>query len=109
MIVNLLMLPYDLSHPDQVVEVVFLLIAAAALSLPQVRLDRGYLTLTGVAIGAAGILTNPLDATLIGLGMAVAHASRGFRAILANGVSYAAIACLTAMVASSFRAGDSLP
>ena len=58
---------YDKAHPDSVIELVFLMAAASLLNLAAVRLDRGRLTLTGLAVGAAAILANPLDAALVGL------------------------------------------
>ncbi len=106
---NLLTFRDDASHPDQIVTVLYLLLASALLNLPRVRLDRGYLSLTGVAIGAAAILLNPLDATLTGLGMAVGHFGRGFRVVLSNAASYAAIAWTGAFVASHFRVDHILP
>ena len=106
---NVVTLPYDRLHPDPLIEVVYLLVAATLLNLVNVRLDRGNLSLAGLAIGATAVLTNPLDATIIGLGIAIGQASRGFRPILANGVIYPAIACISAIVALELRSGGSLP
>lgn len=48
-------------------EVLFLAVAAALMSLPVVVLDRGRLTISGIIGVAAAILLNPLDATAISL------------------------------------------
>jgi len=106
-VTNILALRNDSSRPDQVVTVLYLLLASGLLNLPRVRLDRGYLSLTGVAIGAAAILLNPLDATLVGMGIALGQVARGAHPIVANAVLYAAIACLSAVVAWPFHSmGD---
>src|SRR6266566_3856019 len=52
---------------DLVTNVVYLAAAAALMSLPVVKLERGRLTLTGIIAVAAAILLNPLDATLVSL------------------------------------------
>ncbi len=78
--------PFDDSHPDQLVEVVYLFIAVLALNLADVRLDRGHLTLGGIAMGAAIILTNPLHATIMA----------------------PAIACVAATVAAELRTEENL-
>jgi signal transduction histidine kinase len=100
--------PYDLAHQDPITKVAFLMVAAALLNLASVRLDRGRLTLSGLAIGASAILTNPLDAALIGLAMAVGPTTRGPWPIFANATIYAAIAALGATVASQVQVHGSL-
>src|SRR6266702_1039027 len=57
----------DAVRTDLVTNVVYLAGAAALLSLPVVKLERGRLTLTGIIAVAAAILLNPLDATLVSL------------------------------------------
>jgi signal transduction histidine kinase len=93
------------AHPDQVVEVAFLMVAVAVLSLGEVRLDQGRLTLSGVVLGAAAILLNPLHATIVGLAIAIPKPSRGAWRIIGNAVMTAAVTCLGALVALQFR-GD---
>ncbi len=95
--------PFDASHPDPLVEVVYLFIAVLALNLADVRLDRGHLTLGGVAMGAAIILTNPLHATIMALAIALGQVSRGARAMVGNAIVYSLIACVAATVAAEFR------
>jgi signal transduction histidine kinase len=105
---NALDRPFDASHPDKIVEVLYLFIAVGALNLADVRLDRGHLTLGGVPMGAAIILTNPLHATLMALAIAIGQASRGARAVIGNAIVYSLIACIAATVAAEFRTDDSL-
>lgn len=54
-------------RPDQVTMVVYMAAAAALLSIPEVRLERGRLTLNGIITVAAAILLNPVHATLVAL------------------------------------------
>jgi signal transduction histidine kinase len=105
---NALDRPFDASHPDQIVEVLYLFIAVGALNLADVRLDRGHLTLGGVPMGAAIILTNPLHATLMALAVAIGQAPRGARAVIGNAIVYSLIACVAATVAAEFRTDDNL-
>src|SRR6266581_7504446 len=78
---NFAALPYDAAHPDQTADVLYLFAAVAALSLADVKLDRGHLTLGAVATGASALLMNPLDTTIVCLGVAFTQAPRGVRAI----------------------------
>jgi len=91
------------SHPDSVIQVLYLVIAVILLGAVAVRIDRGRLTLSGIAIGAAAILLNPLDATIVGLALALPMARRGHWTIVGNGVMAAAYACLGALVATHLR------
>src|ERR1700674_2369996 len=95
-------------HPDQVAEVAFLVGAIAVLSLGEVRLDQGRLNLSGVVVGATAILLNPLNATIVGLAIAIPRPSRGVWRIIGNAVITAAIACLGAFVASQLRGSAEL-
>jgi len=106
--INVLDRPYDASHPDDVVEVIYLFIMSVALNRADVRLDRGHLTLGAVAMGATVILTNPLHATIISLAIAFGQLPRGIRAVLVNAVFYAAMASLASTVASELRVADNL-
>ncbi len=108
-ILNVLALPYDRSHPDQISVVIYLIVAAILLNLANVRLDRGLLSLAGLAVGAAAILVNPLDATIIGLSIPIGQLSRGIRPIFVNAVLYASMSCLAASVAAATHSGESLP
>jgi signal transduction histidine kinase len=106
--INALAWKSDGNHPDRVIEVLFLTVAVAILGLGDVRLDRGRLNLSGLAIGAAAIHFNPLDATIVGLAIAIPMRTRGAWPIVGNAVLTAALACLGAVVASQLRSGTDL-
>jgi len=96
------------SNPDSAPEVLYLVIAVVLLGSVAVRIERGRLTLSGIAIGAAAILLNPLDATIVGLALAIPMARRGHWTILGNGIMAAAYACLGALVAAPLHGGQPL-
>jgi signal transduction histidine kinase len=98
----------DTARPDPVIEVLFLMVAVAVLGLGDVRLDRGRLTLSGLAVGSAAILLNPLDATIVGLAIAIPMRTRGAWPIVGNAVLTAALACLGAVVATQLRVNTDL-
>jgi signal transduction histidine kinase len=93
---------------DDVTKVIFLIIALVLLSSVDVRIERGRLSLSGIAIGAGAILLNPLNATIVGLSLGIPIARRGPWPITANSVIAAAYACLGAVVAAAFRNAGSL-
>ncbi len=107
-VLNVRALPYDSSHPDQLLEVIYLFLMSSILNSADVRLDRGHLTLGGLPLGAAAILTNPLHATIIGLSIAPGQARRGPRVIVANAIIYSAIACVAAVVGAQLNSGQPL-
>jgi len=100
---------YDLAHPDDVTVVLFLCAGAALLNIPQVRIEQGRLSLSGIAIWATTIMLNPLDATLVGLASSISIVRRGRFAVLANATVSAAVGCLGASLASEVRYGSLLP
>src|SRR5712691_1853427 len=106
-VTNILARGYDVAHPDQAVEVLFLMVAAAVLSVPEVRIERGRLTLNGIVSGATAILLNPLDASIASFGIAVGNASGSWR-LLGNTLIFAAANCLGALLATQLRVGTSL-
>jgi signal transduction histidine kinase len=99
---------YDVAHPDEVFPVLYLVFAATLFNFANVRIDRGRLTLTAIVVGAATILLNPLDATLVGLTACVAERKRGPWAIVANGAMYASVACIGSLVALELRGGTEM-
>ena len=99
---------YDVVHPDPLLPVIYLIAAATLFNFANVRIDRGRLTLTAIVVGAAAILVNPIDATLVGLTAAVAERKRGPWSIVANGALYAAVACIGSLVALELRNGTEL-
>ena len=94
---------YDVIHPDQFLTVAYLGLAVALLNIPQVRIEKGRLTLSGMATGAAALLTNPLDATLVGIASSASLIRRGPYAILANAAFTAAGGCLGSILANWLR------
>ena len=106
---NVLTYGYTSKHPDSVVVLLYLGVLSQLMTIPEVRLDRGTLTLGGVVAGAAALLLNPLDATLIGLITGV-WLGRGGRWRIAGNASVLATAnCLASLVAAYFRSGNDLP
>ena len=93
-------------HPDNVIEVVFLILAVVLLSTVQTRIERGRLVLAGIGIGAGALLLNPIDSTLVGLSLGISMARRG-RWALANAVTASSYACFAAVVATSLSHGAS--
>jgi len=107
-VANVLAAGYDATHPDQLLEVLYLTGAIFLMNIPQVRIERGRLSLSAVVTGAAAILTNPLDATIIGLVTSVSQVRRGPWPTLGNGVITAAGACIGSLVAAQYRVANSL-
>lgn len=90
------------------IEVLYLMVAVVLLSSVDVRIERGRLTLSGLVIGAAAILLNPIDATVVGLSLTMAAARRGRWPIAANAVTAAAYAAFGAAIATLLRHDGSL-
>lgn len=95
-------------HPDNIGEVIFVVAIVMILSRVSVQLDRGRLTLTGLVIGAAAIVFNPLDATVAGLAVSIAIVHRGRWPILANSVLAAAYASFGSVVAIQLQSQGEL-
>jgi signal transduction histidine kinase len=102
---NLTNSPYTAQHPDRVLTVLFLSLITSAMNVPEVRMDRGTLTLSGVVSGAAVILLNPLDATVVGLATAIPFVRRGPWILLGNAVIYSTAYCVAAVTAIHLQAG----
>jgi signal transduction histidine kinase len=102
---NIAAWPYDERHPDAIGIVVFLGVGAAAMNLASVGIERGRITLAALLVGAAALVTNPLDATLIGIVSQVPQSrSTGWR-IATNSVLYATEACAGSLVAAVLSNG----
>src|SRR6266851_7209873 len=95
------------AKPD-VVETLYLVVAAVALSSVDVRIDLGRLSLSGIAIGAAALVLNPPAATLVGLAIGIAMARRGPWPIVGNAVLASTYACFGAFLALHLRANNDL-
>ncbi|TAN33373.1 HAMP domain-containing histidine kinase [bacterium] len=107
-VINVFARDYDISHADPAAEVVYLCLAAALLNIPQVRIERGRLSLLGIALWAAALLLNPLNATIVGLASSASLLRRGTFPIAANGVFSAALSCVGAIVGAELRIGTVL-
>lgn len=107
--VNTISSSYSRTHPDSVVTVSYLVFAALALSLVNVKLERGRLTLSALTSGAATILLNPLDATVVGLATGVAMISRPRWQVIGNAVMTATLTSLGATLAMVVRDSGPLP
>jgi signal transduction histidine kinase len=95
-------------HPDRVTDVLYLLVALVVLSTVGVRIERGRLTLSGLAVGAAALLLNPIDAMLVGLTIGLATRDRGRWTLVANAVLFAATTGIGAAIATQLRVGGGL-
>ena len=107
-LVDLLTQPSNATHPDQLAEVLYLIVAIVLLSSADIRIERGHLNLSGLAIGVAAILLNPLDATVVGLASASVQRRRGRWSILTNAVISAAYGAFGAAVATQLRVHGTL-
>ena len=74
----------------------------------EVRIERGRLTLTAIIIGAAAILTNPLDSTVVAVAAASVLSKRGRWTILANATLSGIWGCGGALLAAVLRTGHTL-
>jgi len=99
---------YDETHTDSIVLVLYMAAMAALINAAEVRIERGRLTLGAIVVGAAAILTNPLDSTLVGIALAFVP-RRGAWLMLANAAVCASWACAGSLVAAALRNGASLP
>jgi signal transduction histidine kinase len=99
---------YSASYPDSPLEVVYLVIALVLLSSVDVRIERGRLSLSGIAIGTGAILLNPLHATIVGLSLGIPMARRGHWPLLGNAIMAATYACFGAVVAARLRSHGGL-
>jgi len=79
-----------------------------ALSTVEVRIERGRLTLSGLVFGAAAILLNPIDATVVGLALGLAMRGRGPWPLVANAILIAASTAIAATTATELRVGGEL-
>ena len=99
---------YSSSHPDSVQLVAYLAVVTVLMNIPQVRLARGLLTISGVVNGATAVLLNPLDATIVLLANTLALGQQGVWRITGNACVNALGGCLAAVVASHLRMGGDL-
>jgi signal transduction histidine kinase len=105
---NIATFTYSAAHTDQVLVAIYLMACTLALAFVEVRLERGRLSLSGIAIGAAAILLNPLNATIVGLSIGVRLARRGSWHIAGNALTTGAATLGGATLASLLRTQGSL-
>src|SRR6266508_809384 len=101
LVLNVLTGGHTASHPNSVAQVAYLIVATMVLSWIEVRLERGRLTLSALAMGTAAVLLNPLNASLVGLATGVAMFRRPPWQIIANALMAATVTGLAASAASS--------
>lgn len=109
LLLNLIVRRYDFAQVDNPVMVLYLCLAAAVLNIPQVRLERGRLSLSGLSLFAAAVLLNPLDATTVGLASSLLLIGRGAYPFAGNAILSATMSCICSIVAAEFRTGNGLP
>lgn len=105
---NVLLLEYSRQHPDHIIDVLFLVIAGALLSLPQVRIEQGRLTLSGIAVTAAALLLNPLNATLVGIATSLLGLRHRTFPIAGNAIVSGTIGFSGSVIAAALRGNGSL-
>ena len=88
------------THRDDVVEVSYLLVACVLMGFVAVRIEHGRLALSGIGLGAAATILNPLDATLVGLAIGLPMVRRGIWPTLGNSIMAATNACIGAFLAA---------
>ena len=108
-VANLFERAYDTAHPDNILVLAYLCIAAPLLNIPQVRIEQGRLSLVGIANQAAALLLNPLDATIVGIASSVGTLRRGAFPLLANAVTSACINLVGSLAATEFHGQGALP
>jgi signal transduction histidine kinase len=107
-LINRLYSQYGAEHPDSVLVILYLLLASYFMSIPQAPLERGRLDLSAIVFGAAAMLTNPIDATMIGVVAAFRLFGRGPWRIFMSALTYGTASCLGSIVASQLRVGGAL-
>ena len=106
--VNAVTWRYDETHPDSLALVLYLIAAAALMDVAEVRIERGRLSLFAIIVGAAAILTNPVDSTVIALGAGLVLWKRGKWTILVNAALDGFWGCCGALFAALLRIGHTL-
>jgi signal transduction histidine kinase len=91
-----------------VLDVLYLTVAAFLVSMPQVRIERGRLSLSAIVTATAAILTNPLNATIVGLVTPLLQVRRGPWPTLGNALMTATATCVGSVIAAQFRGGNVL-
>jgi signal transduction histidine kinase len=104
-VANVLVRDDTAKHPDSVVEVAYFIFAVVLLSAVQTRIERGWLALSGIGIGAAAVLLNPLNSTLVGLSLGIPMVRRGPWTTVGNATTASCYACLGSIVTTTLAHG----
>jgi signal transduction histidine kinase len=100
---NIVAWPYDQTHADSLILVLFLTLGSVLTNAATVDLERGRLSLSAIVITASAILTNPLDTSIVASATAFALSKRGKWSIVANAVVSPAWACAGSLLAAFLR------
>lgn len=93
---------------DNVATVAFLGVSLIAMGAVNVPIERGRFTLSGLPVGAAALLLNPIDASLVGMMLGIPTVRRGAWAVLANTIMPAAYAAFAAAIGRLMETGHGL-
>jgi signal transduction histidine kinase len=105
---NFLARDQGLDHANSEVLVGYLCLSAALLNVPHVRIERGRLSLGGIALGASTLLLNPFNATVVGLASSLSFVRRGRFSVFANATLASAAGCLAAFATAYLRSQAAL-
>src|SRR4029077_17871 len=104
-VINTLAVLDGATHPDPIVEGLYLMVASSLMTVPVLQIDRGRLTLSAIVSGAAAILLNPLDAGIVGLVGPLVQARHRPSTSLFNGLMNGTSATVGSVVAAQLRIG----
>ena len=107
--VNVLAADYTSRHPNDLLQLVYLCVAAPLLNVPQVRIEQGRLSLVGIPNQASALLLNPIGATVVGIASSVSTVGRGGFPLFANAIVSACLNLAGCGIAVLFRANGELP
>jgi signal transduction histidine kinase len=96
-------------HADNIVLVLYLIAAEVLLGRTAVRIERGRLTLSALALGPAAILLDPINASIVGLSLGVTIRGGGRWRIVTNAVLSAAYTGFGALITRTMFHGSDVP
>jgi signal transduction histidine kinase len=107
--INVVAKSSGLAAEDHALQVIYLIVASSVLTMPQVRIERGRLSLNAIATAAAAVLLNPLDASIVGLVTSLSQFRRGPWPTVGNALINATAACIGSVVGQQFGFGNQMP
>jgi signal transduction histidine kinase len=107
-VINVFGRRYNATHQDDLLKLLFLITAVVLMGRPQVRIERGRLSLSLIVTGAAAILMTPINATLVGLLTPLSQGRRAPWITLVNSLINAVGASAGSVVAAQFGFGNDL-